>query len=417
MSASQSNRGSAAIVSKQQSSSHHARLGVICDFVEENWPSMDLVADMLLAQLRNGPPTGIDVERIRPPMARRFTREGCSSSKLAFSADRLFNRFWDYPRFLRTYREAFDVFHVVDHSYAQLVLELPPGRTLVTCHDTDAFRCLLYPDGVSSAPFRAMARRILRGLRMAALVVCPSLATYDMLRAHNLIAKEKLRVVPLGAHPSCSAQPDRPADLQARLLLGEPGAGGANLLHVGSTVPRKRIDFLLRIFAQVKNQFPGVRLVHVGGQLTPRQESIVDELKLRDSVLVLPWLDRQVLAAVYRQATAVLLPSEREGFGLPVIEAMACGTPVVASDLLALREVGGDSAIYCPVSNAANWTEAISGLLLERHDAPDAWQARRNRAILQASRFTWTNYTRRMVTIYREVLSGVSPIFGEFASC
>src|SRR5580692_986225 len=161
MSASQINGGSAEIISKQQSSSHRARLGVICDFVEEQWPSMDLVADMLLAHLRNGPPTGIDVERIRPPMARRFTRAGCSSSKFAFSADRFFNRFWDYPRFLRTRREAFDVFHVVDHSYSQLVLELPPGRTLVTCHDTDTFRCLLYPDSASSAPFRAMSRRIL----------------------------------------------------------------------------------------------------------------------------------------------------------------------------------------------------------------------------------------------------------------
>src|SRR5438105_2681926 len=101
MSASQIKSGSVAIVPKQQSFSRRARLAVICDLVEENWPSMDLVADMLLAHFRGGPPTGIDIERIRPPMWRRFTREGSSSSKFAFSADRAFNRFWDYPRFLR----------------------------------------------------------------------------------------------------------------------------------------------------------------------------------------------------------------------------------------------------------------------------------------------------------------------------
>src|SRR5207237_2160134 len=140
-----------------------------------------------------GPSIGLEAERIRPQMSRRFAWGGCTNSKLAFGVDRLFNRFWDYPRFLRPYREAFDVFHVVDHSYSQLVLELPAERTLVTCHDTETFRCLLDPDTPRSALFRAMVRRILRGLRMATLVVCPSVATYDALCAHNLIPKERLR--------------------------------------------------------------------------------------------------------------------------------------------------------------------------------------------------------------------------------
>ena len=66
---------------------------------------------------------------------------------------------------------------------------------------------------------------------------------------------------------------------------------------------------------------------------------------------MLPFLDRATLAAVYRRSALVLLPSEREGFGLPVLEALACGTPVVASDIDALREVGGDAVRYCPAED------------------------------------------------------------------
>src|SRR5262249_58441189 len=96
------------------------------------------------------------------------------------NADRLLNRFWDYPRLLGRLarRGGFDLFHLVDHSYAQLVLALPPGRVVVTCHDLDAFRCLLEP-GREPRPawFRAMARRTLGGLRRAAFIACDSEAT------------------------------------------------------------------------------------------------------------------------------------------------------------------------------------------------------------------------------------------------
>ena len=79
------------------------------------------------------------------------------------------------------------------------------------------------------------------------------------------------------------------------------------------------------------------------------------ELGLTDAIVVLPMLDRATLAAVYRRSALLLMPSEREGFGLPVLEALACGTPVVASDIEALREVGGFAASYCPVEGIEDW--------------------------------------------------------------
>ncbi len=146
------------------------------------------------------------------------------------------------------------------------------------------------------------------------------------------------------------------ADAEAGRLLGPAEPGQAMLLHVGSTVPRKRIDVLL------------------------------------------PYLRRDVLAAL------VLQTSSAEGFGLPVTEAMACGTPVVASDLPIMREVGGDAAEYAPAADVGAWRDAVDVLLAERAREPGAWEARRRRCVARARLFSWEQNARAVVRVYDEVL-------------
>jgi glycosyltransferase involved in cell wall biosynthesis len=131
---------------------------------------------------------------------------------------------------------------------------------------------------------------------------------------------------------------------------------------------------------------------------------------LEHHITVLPFLERRVLAAVYRRAAVVLQPSDREGFGLPVAEAMACGTPVVASDLKPLREVGGTIASYCPVGDVKAWTHAVSELLDERRVDGSAWASRRAAAVADARRFDVLEHARRMLEIYRELLPGLSDV-------
>lgn len=116
------------------------RVAIICDYREEGWPSMDLVGDMLFQHLESFP---VQASRICPPMPRRLSRW----NGVLWNADRFLGRFWDYPRLLRGSRERYDVYHVVDHSYAHLVHELPAERTVITCHDLDTFECLLEPGG------------------------------------------------------------------------------------------------------------------------------------------------------------------------------------------------------------------------------------------------------------------------------
>jgi glycosyltransferase involved in cell wall biosynthesis len=365
---------------------------------------MDLVADMLLDNLRRNHAGIIEATRLAPPLRRRFTRNGTKSGVL-FNADRLLNRFGDYPRWLRRRSAEFDLFHIVDHSYAQLVHALPAGRTVVTCHDLDTFRALFNdaPPG-HSLLFRSMVRRIASGLRKAARVTCVSLATRDELLARELVAPERLVVIPNGVHPSCSPEADSLADAEATRLLGDARADGFEILHVGSTIRRKRVDVLLRVIAALRKEFPGVRLIRVGGQFTPEQARLAGQLGLDGAVVVLPHLERNVLAAVYRRAALLLQPSEREGFGLPIIEALACGTPVVASRLPVLREVGGDAASYCAVGDLTDWTATVSRMLVEKSRNPRRWSKRREAGIAQAANFSWAEHARKTASVYQDVL-------------
>jgi glycosyltransferase involved in cell wall biosynthesis len=129
-------------------------------------------------------------------------------------------------------------------------------------------------------------------------------------------------------------------------------------------------------------------------------------LQLSESILTLPFLDREVLAAVYRRAALVLHPSDAEGFGMPLLEAMGSGTPVVASDLQVLREIGGEAAIFCPVADVSTWQDTIAELLAERNSDPQRWAARQAAGLARAAEFSWAEYARKMVPIYQALSGG-----------
>jgi glycosyltransferase involved in cell wall biosynthesis len=388
---------------RQGSGGPALRVAIIADYLEEQWPSMDLVADMLMTHLAQSHAGTIAPTLVRPPMTQRLSRLGLPAAARSGIIDRIIARQWDYARAVRAL-PPFDVYHVVDHTYAHLVHDLPRRRTVVTCHDVDAFRSILQPEDEWRSPtFRWMSRRILSGLRAAAHVPCDSEATRASLIELAGFPEAQLSVIPNGADATGWDAADGHADFEAAQMLGPKR--GLELLHVGSTIPRKRIDVLLDVFAAVRRVRPDARLVRVGGPFTAEQRVRVRDLDLTDAIVVLPFLDRATLAAVYRRAVVALLPSEREGFGLPLIEALACGTPVVASDIAVLREVGGDAAEYCPVADVEAWRRAIVSLIAEHDSAPETWHTRRARGIARASQFSWSTYASSLAALYRAIVS------------
>jgi glycosyltransferase involved in cell wall biosynthesis len=378
------------------------RVGLVCDLLEEQWPSMDLLAHHLSEQLKHGS-HGVDAAMLRPPLRRRVTRWPIGARLARASViDRLLNRHLDYPRWLSRHSREYDVYHIVDHSYAQLVQALPATRSVVTCHDLDAFRCLMSPsEEPRSAPFRALARRTLQGLAAAARIVCDSDAVRRDLALLPDIRADRLRVVPLGVDALFSPAADAAGDAHAVGRLGPVDPAAPELLHVGSTVARKRLDVVLRAFAIVRRVYPRARLVRVGGPLTTMQRAMAVDLGVADAVCELTDLDTRTLAAVYRRARAVVVPSDREGFGLPVLEALASGTPVVASDLAPLRETGGRAAVFCVPGDA----DAFAAGIIRAVSSPDP--DRRATGLQHAGALTWPAYVGRMVNIYREVCASV----------
>src|SRR5437879_710143 len=165
---------------------------------------MDLIADMLVQHLERDHVSGLRAIRLCPRMVPRFGYLPIlRRTRLAYRADRLVNRMRDYARWLRSRVDGFDLFHVIDHSYSHLVHGLPAGRAIVTCHDLDAFRCILEPAVCrQSKLLEGLARHALSGFCKAAWVTCPSSATRDELLANRLFPADRITVVSNGVHPS-----------------------------------------------------------------------------------------------------------------------------------------------------------------------------------------------------------------------
>lgn len=386
------------------------RVALLCNFAEEGWPSMDLAGDMLFEHLRHRHPGAIETDRLRPALRPRLTAlRGLQSSPLAWKGDRLWNRMVEYPGWLKSRTREYDVFHIVDHSYAHLALILPPERTVVTCHDLDLFRCLTHPaTEIRPLWFRMMARRVLKGLQAARHVIFVSESVRQQADRLGLISQSRSSIAYNGAdHDSTvDTAAEREADRFIGSSLNGSGCKGPMLLSVGSTAPRKRVDVLLRVLAGVREEFPEVQLVRVGGPLTGPQQELAQRLGVAEAIVELPFLRRAVLTAVYQKADLLLQPSDAEGFGLPVVEAMAQGCPVLASDLPVLREVGGHAAIYCPAGNVSRWSITASNLLHRSRSDPAAWNVLCTQSRENAARFHWRDAADQVAAVYGQVIEG-----------
>jgi glycosyltransferase involved in cell wall biosynthesis len=376
----------------------HHHFAILTDFPEEVFPSMDLCGDLLLDHVPRDGPFALEAARLCPPFRRLATRlPVVGRRRAAFNADRLLNRFILFPRYARQAVNRFDLFHVADHTYAQLLHSLPAGRTGVYCHDLDSFRCLF--DSVAEPRpewFRAMSRRILTGLRKAAVVFHSTAAVGEEIRRAGLVDPDRLIHAPYGV--SSEFVPGA-SHLPVKLPLHANVDGRPWVLHVGTCNKRKRIDVLLDVVAAVRETVPDLRLVKVGGEWTADHRQRIARLDLAGAMTHVSGLSRAQLAEVYRRAAVVLMPSEAEGFGLPVIEALACGAVVAASDIPALREAGGPAAVYAPVGDVSAWSDVVAKLLTDPAAAP----ARADRQAW-AGRFTWAAHAEIIARAYHRLL-------------
>ncbi len=230
-------------------------------------------------------------------------------------------------------------------------------------------------------------------LRSAAMVISSSAATSADLAAAYGVPASRMRVIPLAAGPEF--RPRSSAEVAAvRQRYGLPGR---YVIYVGSNKPHKNLPALLRAFARVD----GDAALVIAGRWDPRypeSRDVAGTLGLADRVRWLPDVDDAVLPALLTGALAFVFPSRYEGFGLPPLEAMQCGTPVIAAATSSLPEVVGDAGLLVPPSAAA-LAQALQRLLDDaalRERLADA-------GLRRAAQFSWTETARRVVQVYEEV--------------
>jgi glycosyltransferase involved in cell wall biosynthesis len=236
------------------------------------------------------------------------------------------------------------IIHIADHSNSVYLRDELEGRQIVTCHDLLAVRGALgeATDCPASRSGRMLQAAILRGLRRAGLVVCDSTATQnDFQRLTG--GTRRSQVVWMGLNDAFRNL--APGEARARLApLGDAVLGRPFLVHVGSSLRRKNRELALRVIARLKPQWPGL-LVFAGEGLSTSQTALMHTLGVSDRVIELRRPSHETLEALYNTAHALLYPSRFEGFGWPVVEAQACGCPVVCSNTTSLPEVAGHAAL------------------------------------------------------------------------
>jgi glycosyltransferase involved in cell wall biosynthesis len=222
-------------------------------------------------------------------------------------------------------------------------------------------------------------------------------AKQDLVAAAGL-APGRIDVTPLGVRPAGDAATEE-ADLRARYSLGS----GPIVLSVAQKRPYKNLDTLLRALPELD---PDVRLV-LPGASTPHENelrSLARQLGVTERVRFLAWVSDSDLAGLYRAATCFALPSRMEGFGLPILEAMAAGTPVACADRASLPEVAGDAALLFNPDDQRSVTGALRRLL---DDPPlRADFVRRGRA--RVREFTWERTATATLAAYRRAMDSRS---------
>ncbi|MFC8192701.1 glycosyltransferase family 4 protein [Cellulomonas sp. NPDC057328] len=244
------------------------------------------------------------------------------------------------------------------------------AREVVTVHDL-AYVHLPATVSADSARYRVL---VPRALRRGAHVLVPSGATGRAVREHYGLGADRVSVTPLGVDASWSSAVAAPAEVRDAM-----GVGDDYLLFVGSLEPRKNLPRLLRAHAALRAQDPGTPVLVLAG---PAGRDL--HVREQAGVVRTGWLDDDTLRGLVAGARAVLLPSLDEGFGLPVLEAMAAGRPVLAGDVPALREVGGRHATYAAPTDVDALADGLDRVLR----TPDDAAARASRQAWAAG-FTW----------------------------
>jgi len=290
-----------------------------------------------------------------------------------------------------------EVLHLMDHSESFLLPATRAHLKVVTCHDLiPLVEERLYRHPLSRLLGRWLYRIAVQDIICAdGIVACSQATLQDALCSLNITPK-RLKVVYNGVDTHFFAPLSEEARCRWRQALGF-SLRELVILHVGSNAPHKNIPAVLRTVADLRHSGHQVRWVKVGQPLSPPLQRLAQQLGIADCIHTEASIEDTRLLRLYQTCDVLLFPSVREGFGLPVLEALACGTPAVIADTPALNEWANEVCLSAPPDDARTLAEKVLHSVEESRFFD--YRARLREFAMQ---YSWQETAKQLVQAYRE---------------
>jgi glycosyltransferase involved in cell wall biosynthesis len=365
---------------------------VVVRRVRGSTPSIDIYADNLVAALRSVRPEWV-IQEIEPKPWNTPDKLWMSGTGIR----KYYERFLRYPQEVCQLQA--DIFHIIDHTDAHIArwLRKRGKKVVVTCHDLVQF---IQPEKQSrfSALSLAAWRFSVKGMCQADHVIAVSSNTAKDVQKFLNIPSAKVTTALNGVESNFR---ELPSDAFIHLRpQNEVPFETICILNVGGTHQRKNILTVLKVLENLRSQGLSVCLWKTGSQFTIEQKAFILEYRLEQCIVHWGNPDKDILVSLYNAADLLLSPSLYEGFGLTIVEAMACGTPVVTSNLSSIPEVTGNAAILLEPTDVTGIVNAIINLKLN----PAYRQELSNKGLIRSKFFKWERTAEKIINVYKQVL-------------
>lgn len=291
-----------------------------------------------------------------------------------------------------------NLLHITDVYQAYLLNFIKSQKSVVTCYDIIP---AVIPEDYGLRT-KIQFKFNLSGLKKARRIIVPSISTLNDLVRCVGISREKIKMIPFGVdHKLFKPSKDKQKikeQIKRKYAIPEKNR---IILYVGGDYPRKNVPTLLRAFSLLKNE---ATLIKIGGDLYPaggkKSSKLINELGIKQKVIDIPRKTMKNLPMFYNVADIFVFPSYYEGFGLPLLEAMACGCPVITTDRSSMPEVVGDAAIKLndPFDYkllAKKIDEVLNNDRLRQKMIKDG--------LIRSNKFSWEKHAEEVYKIYKEI--------------
>ena len=312
-----------------------------------------------------------------------------------------YERFWQFPHTIR--QQTADIFHIIDPAEAHIAYWFKNTNTpvVVTCHDLINF---FYPDNLQgSVQLPLISKRAwlyaVKGMQHANHVLAISSVTAKDITKIVNIPPASISIIPNAVASTFQQLPK--SEIESFRQQQELSPQTILLLNVGSNHPRKNISTILKVINSLQSSKLSIHFCKIGADFTLEQKKFIKAQGIEKHITYLGKSGKSTLVKFYNAADILIAPSLHEGFGMTVLEAMACGTPVITSNVSSLPEVAGDAAVLVDPTNV----KAIADAICHIQSDSDFRQQLIDKGLARVKEFTWERTAEQMAVVYEKLIA------------